>query len=298
MGSRASDKRISAAHSRAKTIEIDDASKIVLFSDLHRGTGTGADDFARNEKLYYAALCHYYREGYTYIELGDGDELWQERHMWEITAAHDHIFELLARFYRAGRLHMLYGNHDKVKRDPAWSGVNLRAYTPRAATNPVPLFPDIAVEEAIILEYQPTGGRMLLLHGHQADFFNYRLWWLGRFLTRYIWRPLELVGFRNPFDTEQNHKRKNLVEERLTHWGETQAMPIVAGHTHRPVFPAKCGERYLNTGSGVHTRYITALEFAEGVLAPIKWEVDVNEASMLCVVKEALAEPRRIASVF
>ena len=284
MTSKASAKRISAAYRRAKRLMIDRESKLVLFSDTHRGRGSGADDFAKNQKLYHTALRHYVREGYTYIELGDGDELWQERCMWEIAAEYDHIFALLADLYRAGRLHMLYGNHDRVKRDENWARENL------------PMFPDIRVEEAMVLKHRETGGEMLLLHGHQADFFNYRLWRLGRFLVRYLWQPLELVGFRNPFEADQNWRRRTKVEKKLADWGRRERIPLVAGHTHRPMFPQKAGEKYYNTGSSVHTRYITAIELAGETITLVKWEVAAKEDGTLYITKEAIGAGRSLSA--
>ncbi|MCL2563775.1 MAG: metallophosphoesterase [Oscillospiraceae bacterium] len=297
MTTKRSERRISKAHDRAKRLTIDEHSKIVLFSDIHRGRGSGADDFARNQKLYHTALRHYHREGYTYIELGDGDELWQERHMWEITAAYDHIFTLLAALYRDGRLHMLYGNHDKVKKDANWVRQNLQTYSPKGTAAPVSLFPDITVEEAVLLEHRDADGKLLLLHGHQADFFNYRLWWFARFLVRYIWQPLELVGFRNPFDAEQNPKRRTKVEKILARWTEKTKTPIVAGHTHRPVFPPKPAAGYYNTGSSVHTRYITAIELTEGAITLVKWEIAAREDGALYITREALSSSRPIAEI-
>jgi len=293
-----SERFISSAYKYAKRILIDDRSKLAIFSDLHRGRGSGADDFARNQKLCHTALRHYYREGYTYIELGDGDELWQERHMWEIIAEYDHIFALLAALYREGRLHMLYGNHDKVKGDANWAGQNLKAYCPRGGVASVPLFPDITVEEAIVLVHREMGGELLLLHGHQADFFNYRLWRLGRFLVRYIWQPLELVGFRNPFDAAKNPKRRTKVEKTLAGWGEKRNTPVIAGHTHRPVFPPLSGGKYFNDGSGVHTRYITGLEIVAGAMTLVKWEVAAKEDGTLYITKEALSNARFLREIF
>jgi len=297
MGTKGREQRISAAYQQAKRLRIDPDSKLVLFSDLHRGRGDGADDFAKNQKLYHTALRHYDREGYTYIELGDGDELWQERHMWEITAEYDHIFAILARLYQEGRLYMIYGNHDRVKSDADWVRFHLQTYYPRREALPVPLFPGITVEEAIVLEHGATGGEILLLHGHQADFFNDRLWRLGRFLVRYIWQPVELVGFRNPFDTGQNYKRQTRVEKTLADWGEKNRRPIVAGHTHRPVFPREAADKYYNTGSSVHTRYITALELAGGTLGLVKWEVAAREDGALYITKEALSGVRSFGEI-
>ena len=287
-GAKGRDRRLNLAYSRAKRLVIDDKSKIVLFSDCHRGRGSNADDFAKNQKLYYTALAHYYRHGFTYIELGDGDELWEERHMRDIKGEYDHIFGLLAVLYQEGRFHMIYGNHDMVKRREKWVRENLWEYRPKNRDIPVPLFPNITVEEAILLVHAQTGEEMLLIHGHQADFFNCQLWWLGRFLVRYIWRPLELVGMKNPFNTPENPKRKNKVEKRLAHWGESSQIAVVAGHTHRPSFPRGAQAGYLNTGSCVHTRYITALEISEGEMALVKWEVAVREDGVLYITKEGM----------
>ncbi len=49
-------------------------TRLVLFSDLHRGAGDWADDFMHNQLLFEAALEYYHRRRFTYIELGDGDE--------------------------------------------------------------------------------------------------------------------------------------------------------------------------------------------------------------------------------
>ena len=62
-------------------------------------------------------MQHYYKMGYTYIELGDGDELWENRNMKQIIEVHSNIFLLLSRFYEKNRLFMLYGNHDMIKKN-------------------------------------------------------------------------------------------------------------------------------------------------------------------------------------
>mgnify|MGYP000394021168 CR=1 FL=1 len=69
--------RISKAFEGALKLPLSDNSKYVLFSDCHRGVGTSNDNFLKNQHLYFAALQHYYQNNFTYIELGDGDELWE-----------------------------------------------------------------------------------------------------------------------------------------------------------------------------------------------------------------------------
>ena len=67
---------LNKAHkSTRKNIDLNDSTKIILFSDLHRGVGDWSDDFAHNKLIYSYALQHYFDHGFTYIEIGDGDEL-------------------------------------------------------------------------------------------------------------------------------------------------------------------------------------------------------------------------------
>ena len=66
--------------------------KIVLMSDCHRGTGDWSDTFLKNQNIYFSALMNYYEKGYTYIELGDGDELWENKRMKDISEIHNNVF--------------------------------------------------------------------------------------------------------------------------------------------------------------------------------------------------------------
>jgi len=40
-------------------------SRFVVFSDAHRGDGSGADDFAANSLIFKCALDYYLAEGFT-----------------------------------------------------------------------------------------------------------------------------------------------------------------------------------------------------------------------------------------
>ncbi len=70
---------------------------------------------AYQANLFVAALRYYAKNRFTYIELGDGDELWENRKMEQIAEVHGEVFELLAQFYRKRRLYMIYGNHGEGK---------------------------------------------------------------------------------------------------------------------------------------------------------------------------------------
>lgn len=93
-----SNRRISRSFAKAKHISFDDHPKIVIMSDCHRGNGTWADNFLNNRPIYTAALNHYYSKGFTYIELGDGDELWENRRFSEVYKMHQDIYQIFNRF--------------------------------------------------------------------------------------------------------------------------------------------------------------------------------------------------------
>ena len=62
---------------RIKRITLTPGMKLIVMSDMHRGDGSGADDFAQNSLIYRCALEYYLENGFTYIELGDAEELWE-----------------------------------------------------------------------------------------------------------------------------------------------------------------------------------------------------------------------------
>lgn len=63
-------KRLDQAFENVPVLPLDDNHKYVVFSDCHRGSGNNNDNFIKNEHLYLAALRHYNRMQYTYVELG------------------------------------------------------------------------------------------------------------------------------------------------------------------------------------------------------------------------------------
>ena len=109
--------RMSESLEQALTLPLYPDSKYILFSDCHRGDGRADDNFLKNELVYLAALSYYEKAGFTYLELGDGDELWENRSIRTIREMHPHSFEMLEKFNRKKRLYMVYGNHDMVKKE-------------------------------------------------------------------------------------------------------------------------------------------------------------------------------------
>lgn len=92
--------RLDHAFQNAPVLPLSNHSRYVLMSDCHRGMGNSSDNFLKNQHLYFAALEHYYRQGFTYIELGDGDELWENRNMKNIIDVHNNVFWLFKQFHQ------------------------------------------------------------------------------------------------------------------------------------------------------------------------------------------------------
>jgi UDP-2,3-diacylglucosamine pyrophosphatase LpxH len=286
--------RITQVMKASETIPFDDTSRIVFISDCHRGDGSWADDFARNQNTYYAALSHYFSDNYTYIELGDGDELWKNQCMLYIMEEHLDVFRQISRFIKAGRFYSLYGNHDWIKKN--WGFIRKKDYQRRGITESDyhHIFEGSRPAEGLILLHQPSGGKILLIHGHQADFFNDRLMSVSKFLVRYLWRPLEILGVNNPTSPAKNNKKTSDIDDIMMQWVMKEKMMLIAGHTHRPVFPEAGKPPYFNDGSCVHPYGITCIEITDGTIALVKWGVKTRNDGILYVGRDVIAGPNNI----
>jgi UDP-2,3-diacylglucosamine pyrophosphatase LpxH len=286
--------RISKAFQSAAEIPIDDSSKIILMSDVHRGDGSWADDFSGNENLYFAALTHYYHEQYMYIELGDGDELWKYKNMSDIVPVHKDTFLLLQNFFNEDRVYFIYGNHDMVKSNDHFVQKRFNRYYDAEKKSHVPLFEKVIFREALVLRYKDFDHKILLIHGHQGSMLDYAFWGLRRFLVRYVWKRLELFGFKDPTSTAKNYRKKDSIERNLTEWVVQEKHMLIAGHTHRPMFPDAGKPLYFNDGSCVHPRSITGIEITEGNITLVKWSVKTKDDGTMYIGREVLAGPRKL----
>lgn len=284
-------KRLSKVFKTAKEIPFDDSSKFILISDCHRGDGSWADDFSKNKNIYFAALNHYYNEKYTYIELGDGDELWENNNLYDIMHIHSDIFWVLSKFFNDGRLYLIFGNHDIVKKDEKFIKRN-QYYFDERKNKQIPIFENIY--EGLILRHSITGGKVFLVHGHQVEWLNGKMWWLGRFLCRYFWKPLELFGVNDPTSTAKNYKRKDSMGKKLIEWVTTENQMLIAGHTHRPMFSEVGEPPYFNVGSCVHPHVITGIEIANGEIILVKWDIKTKSDGTLFVDRDVIAGPRKL----
>lgn len=284
-------RRLDGVLSTATRLTYDEHSRLVFFSDQHRGDSGPADAFAPNRDLFLHALGHYWREGYTYVEVGDGDELWKNRHFTDIRRAHGPVFDLLHRFGREARLHLLTGNHDA---DGA------------ATRDGLPL------SEGLVLRRRHSDHELLVVHGHQADFKNDRLGPTLRFFVQHFWRHLQNRGLRTTLpDARALHEANRVVrqvahwaqvnqraiERKLLGWSQMRGQALICGHTHLPRFARPGEPPYFNTGSCIQPGYITGLEIVHGQITLVRWRLQETLREGVAYVREALSMSRSLASV-
>ena len=271
-------------------------SRFIVLSDAHRGDGSGADNFAANSLFFKCALDYYLAAGFTLIELGDAEELWENKNFDQIYITHTSIYERLAAFHERARYIKIWGNHD------------LHWQKNEAALHN--LFPGIIVYEAAILD-----GHILLWHGHQADPTCSGIGAsFSKLFVRKVWTALQRCGFRDPTRAANNPGLCNEIDGTLHAWAvsglpaetglsDKRIDTIIAGHTHRPVYEnlslterrfleANVGteairrklspdKAYYNTGSCVHPGCITGIEITAQEGNPsctlVKWGYAARE---------------------
>ena len=289
---------ISNVFKTAKQLDFDNSSKLAIMGDCHRGDGNWYDNFSPNQNLYFHALNHYYKENYTYIDLGDSEELWENKNFSKIVNMNLDVFLLLKKFHEESRLYFIYGNHDIVKKDDKWLKNNYYQYFDNRLKKIVPLFPDIQTFSGIALNYANTNSQILLLHGHQVDFFNSVFWRFSRILVRHIWRPLELLGVHDPSHAAENYKKMHIVEKRLQRWAQKKNKILIAGHTHRVTFPDVNEIPYFNVGCAVYPHIITGIEIINGEIMLIKWSLKTRDDGSLFVSRDILDGPIKLFCYF
>ncbi len=289
-------KRLDRAYNKAKIIEFTNDSKFILFSDCHRGDNSFADDFAHNRNVYYHALKHYFKKNFTYIELGDGDELWENLSFNALLNAHKNVYMLMKQFHDANRLHLIWGNHDMVYRNEAYVKKHLHYFFNTQTGQKEDLFAGLVYHEGLVLNQRDTNQQLFLTHGHQADWWNYIFWKWSRFMVRVLWKPLNVMGIADPTSPAKNYKELIKVEKRSKKWiAANNNLMTIMGHTHRPRFPEPGDIAFFNDGSCVHPRSITGIEIENGCIALIKWQINTNDDGILQITRIVLEGPTKLS---
>jgi calcineurin-like phosphoesterase family protein len=242
-----------------RTVDVHEL-RAVIFSDHHRGRGDGADDFRRCEQAYAAALGWYLEAGYELWLLGDVEELWENRPR-DVLERYGDILRLEREF--APRLVRFFGNHDM-----AWRNEGTRAkYLDRWLRH-------VPVRETLTLvlthEGQPRA-RLFLLHGHQGtlDSGNLLVVPFSRLIVRFVWGTLQrAIGFASTSPATDAVLR-GAHDSAMEQWADDHPERIIllAGHTHRPVFPGTEAPDRAAEARAAEATYHEAVANGEGIPA-------------------------------
>lgn len=288
--------RLDEVFKRAFPVPFDSNSRFVFFSDIHRGDDSLSDEFGRNRHIYEHALDYYYRHDCTYVEVGDGDELWEHPNYRHIKTAHASTFDLLRKFYRDGRFFMLYGNHNMALKDSNYVRTHLTTIYDDLQERNIDLFPGLVVHEALILKHRETHQEIFVVHGNQGDLLNDQLWRLSSFLVRYFWRFMHVVGVKYAASPARNRYKRHKVERNFNKWNAQHGIMLICGHTHRPRFPKKGDPAYFNTGCCMHPRGITCLELIDGKVCLVSWRVRSKADGTMYIKRSVMQGPKPIES--
>jgi len=217
--------RLTRAYEEAEIVEFDSTSKFIFFSDQHRGDGSNADEFSKNKVIVTHALAHYLDEGFTLVEIGDSEDLWEFPHLKHIVRAHGIVYGKLREFHTGSRYLRLFGNHDIQFADPRYVRQNLfDAQNPQTGELEA-LLPGLAVHQALRLRHKETGQEVLVVHGHQGDLANDQNW---RF-TMWTYRLLAVAArLRHPQPVQPDPQQLQAPQ------GRAQLRQVDPGASGRP----------------------------------------------------------------
>ncbi len=203
------------------------SSKLVFMSDFHANDGGPTDDLMKNKALLVKTLSYYLNVGYTLILLGDILDLWEQNDIEKIRSIYPELFIIFYKFDALKRLIQIKGNHD--------GGLDLSEYQ--------------------ILKVGEL--KLFCIHGYQGDWPNDNGSFVGKFFVRYIWTPLQWVGFEDM--QARKRKRHEAQEKKLKEWADDRKVVTICGHTHR----LGNHKYYKNSGSWVYMGG-NAIEFMDG----------------------------------
>ncbi|MFD2527163.1 metallophosphoesterase [Flavihumibacter stibioxidans] len=204
-----------------------DEQPVIIFTDLHKGTRDGADDFAICEANYLAALDYYEANNYYYINLGDSEELW-ENLLPNVITYNKASFEKEKQFLQRKAFVKLFGNHDLFWGNDPMAPVFLKSIYDQ---------PLKANTGAVLRAELPYGYLdIFCTHGHQGDAQSdgnvFSKWFVS-----YIWGPVQSFLEVNTNLPSDNSQMKTLHNQFMYEWSAAQQnLLLITGHTHQPVF--------------------------------------------------------------
>jgi predicted phosphodiesterase len=246
-------------------VEYKESSKIIIFSDQHKGIKNYADDFAKSELNYLAALRYYNDQEFVYCNLGDSEELWKNT-LSGVLKNNKLTFEAEKLFLKRNAFIKVFGNHDLYwDNDPLASLTLERVYGQK-----------IKIYEGLVLELKikEIAFSIFLTHGHQGDLQSDGNWFSKWFVSN-VWGPIQGYLRINPNTPAYDNQLKSEHNAIMYDWTAKQNnLALITGHTHQPVF---------NSLTHLERMYLR-LQAAENIgnlaeVAQIKGELKIGKPS-------------------
>jgi predicted phosphodiesterase len=213
---------------KGKLISVDPfLHSIIIFSDHHKGARNGSDDFGPSAENYRKALHYYNNNNFHYLNLGDGEELW-ENTILSVIKNNKHEFEAEKRFVERNAFYKVYGNHDLFWDNDPFAQLYLKKMYGQ----------EVDIYSGVVLRLLLGQNRIDILctHGHQGDAQSdgnaFSKWFVS-----WIWGPIQSYLKVNTNRPSSSNELKTKHNEYMYRWSRQQAgMVLITGHTHQPVF--------------------------------------------------------------
>lgn len=272
--------------------------KFIIFSDQHKGNRDSADDFANNEPNYIAALSYYHQQHFSFINLGDSEELWKYTAA-EVLPANEKAFAAEAAF-QPNNYYKTFGNHDILWKNKIDSERLLKKYF----AMPLPVYEGILLKTVMGSETLTV----FCTHGHQGDKLSDNNS-LSTWMVAHIWAPIQRYLQINVNTPSKDNSLRNKHNKLMYEWSSNRKnLLLVTGHTHKPVFASgKYSEKlshkiedsngntikpsYFNTGCCCfNDGDITGIEIADGHIRLIKWHTDNGQSQRMLLEEVTLQQ--------
>ncbi len=199
---------------RALKLDFDpDSSRLIIVSDAHKWDRSDVDLFNAVESIYLKALDFYNSQQFTLVLLGDIEEGAGDT-LGDVLNNYPESFSAERRFLPS-RYIRIYGNHDHD-----WKNDDVRRLLDVIMGSKVDVWP------ALLL-----GDKIMVVHGHEGDFFSDELHGLIQFILRAFKKIFERL-FSKSRNAAENSRIRNRRAKLLYKWGKRHGMAIIAGHTH------------------------------------------------------------------
>ena len=280
-------------NTRVCVLNVDAADKFIIFSDQHKGNRDYADDFSGNEFNYLKALEYYHGQNFSFINLGDSEEIWKYK-VEAVLPKNEKAFAAEAAF-QPNKYFKTFGNHDIIWKNK-W---DVERLLKNYFTLPLPVYEGIVLKTTVVDEALT----IFCTHGHQGDKMSdnnaFSTW-----IVAHVWAPIQRYLKINVNTPSKDYSLRNKHNQLMHQWSSNRKnVLLITGHTHSPVFASgkysthpsnkiekdaheKLKPSYYNTGCCCFSDGdITGIEIEGGYIRLIKWHQE-NNTSVRDILEE------------